>query len=138
MVNKQYNVQPAIRPKHNTPPSSSNIPATQTAENVCAINSENSNEFDIDTDEMQQQPHKNSEQFGERGKVYCRNIVYYNESSDDKRDVGEHNTSSDDIINLHHSPPSGSGEEPNKNLTINDIGRFQYILQMDREMVRFL
>lgn len=137
MVNKQYNVQPTIGPKHYTPPpSNSKIPVIQTNENVCAINSENSNDFDIITEEMQQQPHKHNGQFRDRGKVYCRNIVYYNESSDDNRVVGE-NKSGDGIINLQQNSSSGSAEESNTNLTINDIGRFQYILQMDREMVSF-
>ncbi|XP_021706987.1 uncharacterized protein LOC5570998 isoform X2 [Aedes aegypti] len=58
------------------------------------------------------------EDFGEDG-VYGRNITYYSETAQ----LGDGQTS------------PGNGERLCvKDLTINDIGRFQYILQMDREV----
>ncbi|XP_055593879.1 uncharacterized protein LOC129745072 isoform X2 [Uranotaenia lowii] len=55
------------------------------------------------------------EDFGEDG-VYGRNISYYSENQQ-----------------LRNESPTQSGNSV-KNLTINDIGRFQYILEMDREV----
>lgn len=63
------------------------------------------------------------EDFGEDG-VYGRNITYYSETAQ----LGGEGCES----------PTGVGHNERlnvKDLTINDIGRFQYILQMDREVV---
>ncbi|XP_053684783.1 uncharacterized protein LOC128734551 isoform X3 [Sabethes cyaneus] len=61
------------------------------------------------------------EDFGEDG-VYGRNISYYSENTQ----LGDRNS---------ESPTTGSNERLSvKDLTISDIGRFQYILQMDREV----
>ncbi|XP_062559492.1 uncharacterized protein LOC134224211 isoform X2 [Armigeres subalbatus] len=64
------------------------------------------------------------EDFGEDG-VYGRNITYYSETTQ----LGGGGASCES--------PSGAGSNERvhvKDLTINDIGRFQYILQMDREV----
>ncbi|XP_055623947.1 uncharacterized protein LOC129767270 isoform X2 [Toxorhynchites rutilus septentrionalis] len=59
------------------------------------------------------------EDFGEDG-VYGRNISYYSETAQ---------------LGGNESPPGGNHERLSvKDLTISDIGRFQYILQMDREV----
>ncbi|XP_065082938.1 uncharacterized protein LOC135705249 isoform X2 [Ochlerotatus camptorhynchus] len=62
------------------------------------------------------------EDFGEDG-VYGRNITYYSETAQ--------------LGGAGCESPTGVGQNERlnvKDLTINDIGRFQYILQMDREV----
>lgn len=66
---------------------------------------------------------------------------YYHNLTDSPDIVDGHLTGDDsmvDIVKNRNNSVTDNDSQSQKQLTINDIGRFQYILQMDREMVRFL
>lgn len=105
MVNKQYNIQSTKKSKNYSPPPNRCSTVISSAPNPTSTVLLAGNNLDSLSEE------NNSSQ-----SVYGRNITYL--SSD------HFGISDDNFEGLN-----------NQNVSINDIGRFQYILQMDREMV---
>ena len=118
MVNKQYNVN---KTKNHSPPPLRSHPVVSSQPNPLSSLQSNGggngghlkeNNVEFLSEEVKQN-------------VYGRNIAFYNNSRDAVRD----DINDDKNINYNNDRLSV------KDLTISDIGRFQYILQMDREMV---
>lgn len=131
MVNKQYNVQSLNKKsnrsnQHNSSASSSPTsvsPATpRSNRNVTVISSipNPHNQYNINNLNALSTDILNSAHHQQKT-VYGRNISYRNDGFDL-------------VDNCDNNKISNVDDEQNE-LTINDIGRFQYILQMDREMV---
>lgn len=123
MVNKQYNVQNLGKNKTKN----SNQIDLQTLKQSVIVTSISSSETN-DSNQSQN--------------VFERNITqqYYrslNDSLDghfdNKHIIGA--TSMADIVKNSVADETDADAQSQKHLSINDIGRFQYILQMDREMV---
>ncbi|XP_058458015.1 uncharacterized protein LOC131434838 isoform X2 [Malaya genurostris] len=148
MVNKQYNVHnPKLyksKSAHNSPPPMRNYPEVSNQPNPPSVSGSLENNLNHSVEHQHHSRHRSLhlnptqnnldldvrrrnagstspsvEDFGEDG-VYGRNISYYSETTQ---------------LGGSESPTSGNHERLSvKDLTISDIGRFQYILQMDREV----
>lgn len=123
MVNKQYNVQNLGKNKTKN----SNQIDLQTLKQSVIVTSISSSETN-DSNQSQN--------------VFERNITqqYYHSLNDsldghfdNKHIIGA--TSMADIVKNSVADETDADAQSQKHLSINDIGRFQYILQMDREMV---
>lgn len=123
MVNKQYNVQNLGKNKTKN----SNQIDLQTLKQSVIVTSISSSETN-DSNQSQN--------------VFERNITqqYYHSLNDsldghfdNKHIIGA--TSMADIVKNSVAGETDADAQSQKHLSINDIGRFQYILQMDREMV---
>lgn len=123
MVNKQYNIQNAKKSKNRSPPPNrnitviSNVPNPSTGGPMTAASSLDSIS---EENNFRQNVKKSSAAFGRS------NISYLHNNTTVTDDYG---VSDDSASNCDRLP---SAEH---NTSIHDIGRFQYILQMDREMV---
>lgn len=114
MVNKQYNVQSAKKSKNYSPPPNRNsVTVISSAPNPVADVQKSFNNLDRNNEAVRTERHPNQQH-----SVYGQNITYVH---NDEFDICD-----DNCERLNH-----------KDLSIKDIGRFQYILQMDREMVSF-
>lgn len=136
MVNKQYNVQNLNKNKN---ANKTSITVISTIPN-------------LNQSSLLSPTTKNSSLSDSHQSPFERNITqqqqhYYNADADaydivdDDEDEqnGTYNIDSSDIdpiASINSSVIGATTHDSHKNLSINDIGRFQYILQMDREMVR--
>jgi hypothetical protein len=115
MVNKQYNVN---KTKSYSPPPLRSHPVVSSQPNPVGALAADARESNVEylSEEVD---------FNVQQNVYGRNIALYNRGGgDDQEMVNDKSLSynQDDRLSV-------------KDLTISDIGRFQYILQMDKEMV---
>lgn len=132
MVNKQYNVQSLGK---NKTKNSNNIDAQTLKQTITVIPNEtiNVNSSNGANDSYQSQQN-----------AFERNITqqfYYSitDSLDghfDNKHIGGDDSMGDIVKNSNSTGATDADSQSQKHLSINDIGRFQYILQMDREMVR--
>lgn len=135
MVNKQYNVQSLT--KNKTKNSKSNQNDAQTLKQTITVipNEPTVNGSSGANDTYQSQ------------NAFERNITHQfyhglNDTFDlidgnfDKIHMTTSNDSMADIVKSSIAGATDGDSQSQKQLSINDIGRFQYILQMDREMVR--
>lgn len=132
MVNKQYTVQPA-RKLPNT--SLSNNASVSGHPAVSGVNN-----LDTAARPMSEHPHqRGSSPRGNAsvmqtvgGATYARNIAYVHNHG-----PSGHNTHAEvtGMFAVDGNANDGRVNNLDKDVAIKDIGRFQYILQMDREMV---
>lgn len=130
MVNKQYNVQNKSK--------NSNQTDVETL-NITVIPNETASNGSAGANDTYQSPQQNA---------FERNITqqfYYSltDSLDGNFEQKQHSAGfgDDSMADIVKSSNNITGatdadSQSQKHLSINDIGRFQYILQMDREMVR--
>lgn len=139
MVNKQYNVQILNKKskQNQSPPPNRNVTVISSIPNpqqqsynitnnrlsTDILNSAHQQKHSSATANTHFQPQPDKEQ-----NVFGRNITYRNDDFDLVDNCDENSKSGDSSL---------TRIEQHKDLSINDIGRFQYILQMDREMVSF-
>lgn len=128
MVNKQYNVQNLSKSKTKN---SNHIDTELLKQSITVI----PNETHVnDTYQLQNAFERNITQ------QYYHNL---NDSLDlvdghidSKHMTGDDSMADTDIVKNSIAATTDNDSQSQKQLTIDDIGRFQYILQMDREMVR--
>lgn len=128
MVNKQYNVQNLSKSKTKN---SDHIDTELLKQSITVI----PNETHVnDTYQLQNAFERNITQ------QYYHNL---NDSLDlvdghidSKHMTGDDSMADIDIVKNSIAATTDNDSQSQKQLTIDDIGRFQYILQMDREMVR--
>lgn len=125
MVNKQYNVQNLSK---NKTKSSNQIDAQTLKQSVCITPTSNGSSETNDSYQSQN--------------AFERNITqqYYHGLTDslDGHFDNKHITGGESMADIVKNSVAGATDadtQSQKHLSINDIGRFQYILQMDREMV---
>lgn len=133
MVNKQYNVQNLSK---NKTKNSNHIDTEALKQTITVIPNESILNGSIDANDTYQSQN-----------AFERNITqqFYHSLTDSLDFVdGNHNnhrmTGDDSMADIVKNSGTGATDndtQSQKHLSINDIGRFQYILQMDREMVRF-
>lgn len=131
MVNKQYNVQNLGKNKSKN---SNHTDTEVLKQTITVIPNESILNGSIDANNTYQSQN-----------AFERNITqqFYHSLNDSLDSVdGNHNnhrmTGDDSMADIVKNSSTGATDnESQKHLSINDIGRFQYILQMDREMVRF-
>lgn len=118
MVNKQYNVQSSKKLKTYSPPPNRSVSEissapnpTNSGNNLDTISEENNSKLFLAQNSLKHQKKQSS--------AYGKNLTTYLQHNSDEFDICD-----DNCERLNH-----------KDLSIKDIGRFQYILQMDREMV---
>lgn len=139
MVNKQYNVQSLNKKikqesKRSSPPSTNRqITVLASLPNYQSQNSYNVQRNSIGHYHLQNQ----CDNLSDTNSTYGQNITLnthfdFVDSGNDEKSLPY----DDANVVEHHQLQQSSGVVRNKkDLTINDIERFQYILQMDREMV---
>lgn len=130
MVNKQYNVQSLGK---NKTKNSNQIDAQTLKQTITVIPNETNVNSSNGANDIHQSPQN----------VFERNITqqfYYSLTDsldgnfDNKHSFGD-NSMEDTVKNSNNTGATDSDSQSQKHLSISDIGRFQYILQMDREMV---
>lgn len=136
MVNKQYTVQPA-RKQPNT--YTSNIASTVTiipspdAMNPTLVGGANN------LDQYQNRPTNGADGSGALqtlgGATYARNIAYVHNHGPNNNSAVVPRAEVTDVMFASAAVQDGGINNLDKDAAIKDIGRFQYILQMDREMV---
>lgn len=134
MVNKQYNVQSLGK---NKTKNSNQIDAQTLKQTITVIpNETNVNTSSSGANDTYQSQQQNA---------FERNITqqfYYSltDSLDGNFDNNKHGIGDDSMADIvktsNNTGATDADSQSQKHLSINDIGRFQYILQMDREMVR--
>lgn len=134
MVNKQYTVQPARKQPNIAPSASSSVTIIPSPEQP-------SNNLD---QQFQQQPHRSAVRADSGmtkvnplqtvgGATYARNIAYVHSGQHGPNNQATARAEVTDV--MFASAADGGINNLDKDAAIKDIGRFQYILQMDREMV---
>lgn len=131
MVNKQYNVQSLNKKskRNQSPPPNrsvtiiSSYPSPQ--QSAYNINSNlNRLSTDILSSAQQQQAANHASSAFDRSFTYRHDDFDVVDSADEISKCGSYSSANEQLAT-----------HPQSDLSINDIGRFQYILQMDREMV---
>lgn len=133
MVNKQYNIQNSKKSKNRSPPPNRNVSVISNVPNPSSIHtSMPSNSLDSISEENNYRQQQNNvgknnvnnsaaaSEFGKNNNSYLNNITNTTSVNDDYG-ISDDNSSNCDRLATTTS--------------IHDIGRFQYILQMDREIV---
>lgn len=140
MVNKQYNVQSLNKNKSNNNNNHNNNRSSITVISTIPPN------LNSQQQQQPQQPLNNNNNLAHNDRhqssiisAFERNITQQYFHHSDTNDLVDR---SDNIIDPFDIDPIASINssvigDSHKQLSINDIGRFQYILQMDREMVSF-
>lgn len=146
MVNKQYNLQSLNKNKSNNN-NNHNHNHTSSITVISTIPPNlNSQQQQSQPQPHSQQPLNNNNNFAQNDKhqssiisAFERNITqqyFHHSDTYDLVDGTDNIIDSSDIDPIASINSSVIGDS-HKQLSINDIGRFQYILQMDREMVSF-
>lgn len=128
MVNKQYNVQDLSKNKIKN--ADHQIDSQSLKQSITVIPNESSVHGSIGSNDTYHSQN-----------AFERNITqqYYHNLNDSADGHYSKQTSCDnsmaDIVKNSITGATDNDSQSQKHLSINDIGRFQYILQMDREMV---
>lgn len=137
MVNKQYTVQPARKlPNTTAPPPFAGMAVIASVPNPMPVNN-------LDAASEMQRLSRQSGPHGAAsmavatagGAVYARNIAYVHNHHPHATGGGVGGRSSMEVTGMFADGSSDRVNNLDKDVAIKDIGRFQYILQMDREMV---
>lgn len=135
MVNKHYNVQglnKKLKQQNASPPPQNHISSIPIPNPKQQQQQQHQHHQSYEASKIRQSTDATSLQSNQASigndSAFGRNITYNN----DDFDVIDH---SDDNTSKIGGSSSLSSNDQHKDLSINDIGRFQYILQMDRELV---
>lgn len=127
MVNKQYNVQHLSR---NKTKHSKHIDTEKLKQSITVIPNETIVDGSRGVNDIYQSQNAYMQQYYHN---LTDSLDVIDTHLDSKRMTGD--DSMGDIVKNHITTASDNDSQSQKQLTIDDIGRFQYILQMDREMV---
>lgn len=150
MVNKQYNVQNSNKNKTKNHNQTAAINQSITAisniinPNQQTISTNNNNLQANDNHQTKSAFEKNITQQYYNDSIDTFDLVDGNRSRDNNNissnivDHNNGNVKSNIIVSTDNSLSASNESNSHTHLSINDIGRFQYILQMDREMVSYI
>lgn len=133
MVNKQYNVQSLT--KNKTKNSSNHNDAQTIKQNITVIPSNETHvNASIGAPDLYQSQNAFERNISHQFYHGLNDTFDFIDGNFDK--MTSNDSMADHIKNSSAAGATDSDSQSQKQLSINDIGRFQYILQMDREMVR--
>lgn len=128
MVNKQYNVQHLSK---NKTKHSKHIDTETLKQSITVIPNETNVDGSIRVHDIYPSQNAYMQQYYHN---LTDSLDVIDTHLDRKRMTGDNSMA--DIVKHNITTASDNDSQSQKQLTIDDIGRFQYILQMDREMVR--